>query len=299
MDYYGSNDEADPLVKSASKVIAAIIVFIIFFTWEFGLNPSNNHSVEMRNDQVAIVQGVTCKGEPVKWRIQIAETWYGRKGRNYARLNFWVESNGERTRQQQVQIRMRETLWLEGCPGGEKRDIAYIWDISSFSKFVHFRIRPDFELSIINNETSLSNRILGVAIMAGMNTLLSFLLAFTVYGFPIFLLTEEVYDRIRKWVNKKAVNNDKPFMAYHLLIGASLGILIIPAWMFISHALVTQFPVIHEALLYFGQLRDLPPILGLPYYTFEYGLWAGFLGFLGYVIEPVWVYTLKPALRLR
>lgn len=142
-------DKAPFWIKAVAQLITAIVLFSCMYSWEFILNPSGNHSVEVRN-QVGLVEGISCRGDAINWRFSIRDTWYGYK-KSYARIRIWVQTDGGSSKVQDIEVREGQQLSFEACPG-EEEDVAYIWSIDSGDTYIHFRVHSDYEITPANKD---------------------------------------------------------------------------------------------------------------------------------------------------
>ncbi len=145
----GSESFSDGVIKAIANAIAALVIGLIAYWWEFQVNPSGNFSFEAdssSSQQVYAVAGVSCHGDKIPWQFEIADTWYSSSAKkSKATLRVWRASGtGAHIDEQEVEIKESGHFYLEACPD-EEVSVAYVWDIKSGELFVHFRVHPEFE----------------------------------------------------------------------------------------------------------------------------------------------------------
>jgi hypothetical protein len=144
------NDDTPFWVKPLAQLISGLILFACMFAKEFIWNPDKNYSVEVRGDQVVVVEGVTCHNDPLPWQLAIKETWYSAK-KSYAKLYTWLDFKTTTSRFGELEVHSNSNLNLPSCTG-ETTDVAYIWDISSSQKYMHLRVHPNFKVFVDNEQ---------------------------------------------------------------------------------------------------------------------------------------------------
>lgn len=142
------------VAKGISKALAGLIVLGLMMLWEFGLNPSNNHSVIVEGEQVTMVEGVNCMGDGMPWHFWIEDTWRGYK-KSHAKLRIWLQHSDSASNIGEEEVRDNGgQLKLRQC-SDEKVGVALVWDVSSNKKRIHFRVPPQFELVPVDADVPL------------------------------------------------------------------------------------------------------------------------------------------------
>jgi hypothetical protein len=110
------------------------------------LNPGKNYSVEVHGDDVVVVDGISCNGDPLHWQFALISTWSGYK-KVLGSVAAWLPGSDGPSRIERLEVQRASDMSLPSC-ANQSEHVAYIWDMSPYSRWMHLRVPPTLSVHV-------------------------------------------------------------------------------------------------------------------------------------------------------
>lgn len=142
----GQEHQIAKLVGTFTLIVLLLIAFAIISFTEFVVNPYSHYSFELVGRQIAVVEGLNCRNDPLQVNLRIVELDYSRK--DPLIIQFWYGSVEQiPATAETISVRSESNLIITVC--GQVTTLAYVWRVfpaqGGQESGIHLRMKPEYQ----------------------------------------------------------------------------------------------------------------------------------------------------------